>query len=145
MELNTIMYILAGLLLVGVIIAIIKKVAKFILIIGLFGVIALALIGTGLSDKPLKDMNLKDWQEVTQKQYDKYKEEIENNPEVQAVYNKMVETASGAMDSVKEKAMQELIKQLETMTDDDYRINQEQTNVEENKGVDLEQVVDQEE
>lgn len=145
MELNTIMYILAGLLLVGVIIAIIKKVAKFILIIGLFGVIALALIGTGLSDKPLKDMNLKDWQEVTQKQYDKYKEEIENNPEVQAVYNKMVETASGAMDSVKEKAMQELIKQLETMTDDDYRINQEQTNVEENKGVDQEQVVDQEE
>lgn len=127
METNVILYGLAGLLFIGVIIAIIKKVAKFILIIGIFGIIALSLMGAGLSTKSIKDMNINDWKEVTQNQYNKYKDEIENNPEIQAVYNKMVETASGAVDNAKEKAMIELMKQLETLSEKDYQLNKDVT------------------
>ena len=100
---------------------------------GLFLVLTLALIGAGLQDKPLQELTGYEWRALTVSQYYKYKDQIENSAEAQAIYAEMVATSTGIMDTVKEEAMRSLMKQLQeelgeegyTMTDSQEVVSEE--------------------
>ena len=106
-------------LLAVVVFAILKKLAKVIIIIAIVAVIALAIFGVTSQNKPFRDLTPQEWQQITIEQYNKYKEEIESNPEIQAIYDKMVETAKDATDKAKKKALEGLIKELEKLAGDE--------------------------
>lgn len=128
-----VLYICVGLIILGIVISIIKKTAKYIIVLGLFLVLTLALIGAGLQDKPLQELTADEWKALTVSQYNKYKDQIENSPEAQAIYDEMVATSNGIMDTVKEEAMRSLMKQLQeelgeegyTMTDSQEVVSEE--------------------
>lgn len=122
-----VLYICVGLIILGIVISVIKKTAKYIIVLGVFLVLTLALIGAGLQDKPLQELTADEWKEVTISQYNKYKDQIENSAEAQAIYNEMVTTSNGIMDTVKEEAMRSLMKQLqEELGEEGYRMTDSQ-------------------
>jgi len=125
-----VLYICVGLIIffpLGIVISVIKKTAKYIIVLGVFLVLTLALIGAGLQDKPLQELTADEWKEVTISQYNKYKDQIENSPEAQAIYDEMVATSNGIMDTVKEEAMRSLMKQLqEELGEEGYRMTDSQ-------------------
>lgn len=122
-----VLYICVGLIILGIVISIIKKTAKYIIVLGLFLVLTLALIGAGLQDKPLQELTADEWKALTVSQYNKYKDQIENSPEAQAIYDEMVATSNGIMDTVKEEAMRSLMKQLqEELGEEGYRMTDSQ-------------------
>lgn len=127
-----VLYICVGLIILGIVISIIKKTAKYIIVLGIFLVLTLALIGAGLQNKPLQELTADEWKEVTISQYNKYKDQIENSAEAQAIYNEMVTTSNGIMDTVKEEAMRSLMKQLqEELGEEGYRMTDSQEKVSE--------------
>ena len=122
-----VLYICMGLIILGIVISIIKKTAKYIIVLGIFLVLTLALIGAGLRNKPLQELTADEWKEVTISQYNKYKDQIENSAEAQAIYNEMVTISNGIMDTVKEEAMRSLMKQLqEELGEEGYRMTDSQ-------------------
>lgn len=130
-----VLYICVGLIILGIVISIIKKTAKYIIVLGLFLVLTLALIGAGLQDKPLQELTADEWKALTVSQYNKYKDQIENSPEAQAIYDEMVATSNGIMDTVKEEAMRSLMKQLqEELGEEGYRMTDSQEVVSEEGG-----------
>jgi uncharacterized membrane protein YfhO len=127
-----VLYICVGLIILGIVISIIKKTAKYIIVLGIFLVLTLALIGAGLRNKPLQELTADEWKEVTISQYNKYKDQIENSAEAQAIYNEMVTISNGIMDTVKEEAMRSLMKQLqEELGEEGYRMTDSQNGVSE--------------
>ena len=122
-----VLYICVGLIILGIVISVIKKTAKYIIVLGVFLVLTLALIGAGLQDKPLQELTADEWKALTVSQYNKYKDQIENSPEAQAIYDEMVATSNGIMDTVKEEAMRSLMKQLqEELGEEGYRMTDSQ-------------------
>ena len=85
---ETIFYVFATILALGVLIAIIKKVAKYI-VVGIFT----HLVGIDrcqLQSRPVR-FDVKRLTDITAEQYRKYSDKIENNEQAQAIYSEMVE------------------------------------------------------
>ena len=126
---ETIFYVFATILALGVLIAIIKKVAKYIVVVGIFATLSLALIGVGLQSRPVKDLTLSDWTDITAEQYQKYSDKIENNEQAQAIYSEMVELLNNKAEEVREDSMRVLIKKLEEIPEDNYKMNTDSDSV----------------
>ena len=124
---ENVMYIFVGLIILGIVISVIKKTGKYTIVLRVFLVLTLALIGAGLQDKPLQELTADEWKAITVSQYNKYKDQIENSAEAQALYDEMVTTSTGIMDTVKEEAMRSLMKQLqEELGEEGYRMTDSQ-------------------
>lgn len=126
---ETIFYVFATILALGVLIAIIKKVAKYIVVVGIFATLSLALIGVGLQSRPVKDLTLSDWTDITAEQYQKYSDKIENNEQAQAIYSEMVELLNNKAEEVREDSMRVLIKKLEEIPEDNYKMTTDSASV----------------